>query len=262
MCTVNEADVRNKLEESLRKRFLPAFWERLRRNGVVRDYLKHLEGYETGVDWAELRSWAEEILKLQEDAKRDFARHFVQTGLPDVGAEDYSSEDKTEAAGDEEFSEEELESEPLLSPYTTARGLAVSEYAARVADHHPAVIEFRDKVLRRERLSPDEAWALLESPAAAFFAPNWFEGWKVPVVGHTAEFAEPYDPGSGREELDHRVTLWVDPPGTTRRVRYAHPDTHVSNGDQIDARACVTVSDKALPPGRVPPGEKRFSYAD
>src|SRR5215207_11641528 len=112
MCTVNESDVRNKLEGSLRKRFLPAFWERLRRNGVVRDYLEHLEGYETGVDWAELRSWAEEILELQEDAERDFARRFARSGLPDVGAED-SSESETETARDEEFLDEELESEPL-----------------------------------------------------------------------------------------------------------------------------------------------------
>src|SRR5215210_3393959 len=245
---MNESDVRDKLEGSLRRQFLPAFWERLRYSGV-RDYLKQLEGYETGVDWAELRSLAEEMLSLQEEAKRDCARHFAESGLPDVGAEDSSFESEPETATEAEFSDEELESEPLLSAYTTARGRALSEYAAGVADQHPDVIEFRDKVLCRQRLTPDESWALLQSPAAAFFAPNWFEGWKVPVVGHTAEFAEPYDEGSAGEEVDHRVTLWVDPPGTTRRVRYAHPDTPASDGAQIDARACVTVSERVLPPG-------------
>src|SRR5215212_2772177 len=230
MCTVNESDVRSKLEGSLRKRFRPAFWERLRRDGVE-EYLEHLEGYETGVDWAELRSLAEDILSLQQDAQRDFAKHFVQSGLPDVGADDSSYESEPETAVDEEFSDEELESEPLLSAYTTARGRALSEYAAGVADQLPGVVEFRYMLLRRQRLTPNESWALLESPAAAFFAPNWFERWKVPVVGHTAEFAEPYDQGSAGEEVDHRVTLRVDPPGITRRVRYARPDTPISDED-------------------------------
>src|SRR5215210_5961269 len=261
MCTVNESDIRKKLEGSLRRRFLPAFWERLRGDGV-KEYLEHLEGYETGVDWAELRSLAEDVLSLQQDAERDFAQHFVQSGLPDVGAEDSSYASEPETATEAEFSDEELESEPLLSAYTTARGRALSEYAAGVADQHPDVIEFRDKVLCRQRLTPDESWALLQSPAAAFFAPNWFERWKVPVVGHTAEVAEPYDPRSVGEEVDHRVTLRVEPPAITRRVRYAHPDTPISDGDQIDARACITVGEKALPPGGVPPGEKKLSYTD
>src|SRR5215212_10770688 len=165
MCTVNESDVRNRLEGSLRRRFLPAFWERLRRGGV-KEYLEYLEGYETGVDWAELRSLAEDILSLQQDAERDFAKHFVQSGLPDVGADDSSSESEPETAVDEEFSDGELESEPLLSTYTTARGRALSEYAAGVADQLPGVVEFRDKLLCRERVTPDESWTLLESPAA------------------------------------------------------------------------------------------------
>src|SRR5215210_8382302 len=107
MCTVNESDIRKKLEGSLRRRFLPAFWERLRRGGV-KEYLEQLEGYETGVDWAELRSLAEDILSLQKDAERDFAKHFVQSGLPDVGAEDSSYASEPEMATDEE-----LDSEPL-----------------------------------------------------------------------------------------------------------------------------------------------------
>jgi hypothetical protein len=101
-------------------------------------------------------------------------------------------------------------------------------------------VQFRDEVLGGKILALDQARKLLGSYAARFFALEWFSSWTIPVVGHSSEIVGEYDWGSPSEEVDHRVTLRVDPPGITERVRYAHPDTPIldEDADQISTR-CV-----------------------
>src|SRR5215213_141812 len=117
---------------------------------------------------------------------------------------------------------------------------ATSGYFEWLANQSPKVLQFRDEVLGGKTLSLEQADKLLGSYAARFFPLEWFSDWRIPVVGHTSEIVREYDWGSHEQEVDHRVTLRVDPPGVTKRVRYAHPDTPILDEDakQISSR-CV-----------------------
>lgn len=57
----------------------------------------------------------------------------------------------------------------------------MSEVAAGTADLRADVAGFREDVLRRRNLTPQEVCELLDSPAAAFCAPKWFGGWETPL---------------------------------------------------------------------------------
>jgi hypothetical protein len=60
---------------------------------------------------------------------------------------------------------------------------------------------------------------LVESPAVERFPLAWFKRFRVPVVGHFATFdplAEGFDEGG----LYKLARIRVDPPGTTRLIRY------------------------------------------
>lgn len=57
----------------------------------------------------------------------------------------------------------------------------MSEVAAGTADLRADVAGFREDVLRRRKLTPQEVCELLDSPAAAFCAPKWFGGWETPL---------------------------------------------------------------------------------
>lgn len=67
------------------------------------------------------------------------------------------------------------------------RGEVLSLYSAKVAEQDEGVRRFREEVLGGT-ISPEEAEALVASPAAAMFPPAWFGENRVPLVGHTARF--------------------------------------------------------------------------
>lgn len=134
----------------------------------------------------------------------------------------------------------------FLNPKNKAMLQATSKYFERLADRHPGVVRFRSEVLGGRILASHEARKLLGCYAARFFPHDWFLDWEIPVVGHVSEIVGEYDWSSYNDEVDHRVTVWVDPPGVTRSVRYAHPDTPM-NGDPI-LTSCVLRSGEILPP--------------
>jgi hypothetical protein len=87
-----------------------------------------------------------------------------------------------------------------------------------------------------------------------FLPLEWFLDRGIPVVGHTSEIVDGYDWGAHRVEIDHSVTLRVNPLGITERLRYAHRDTPILNEDedQISTR-CVLMkkSGMVIPPYNV-----------
>ena len=113
---------------------------------------------------------------------------------------------------------------PIKNPKSKSMLQATSDYFGWLANQHPEVLRFRDEVLGGRILAPDETHKLLGSYAARFFPHEWFLKWGIPVVGHTSEIVGEYDWGSNRE-IDHRVTVRVEPLRIIKRVRYAHPDT-------------------------------------
>src|SRR5215207_10185947 len=71
------------------------------------------------------------------------------------------------------------------------RSAAFSEYLALAATLRSSGLKgFRGKILGGALLTPEQAHALVESPAAAHFPVRWFKRFGVPVVGHTATFEE------------------------------------------------------------------------
>jgi hypothetical protein len=90
------------------------------------------------------------------------------------------------------------------------------------------------------------------SHRAQLFPLGWFIGWQIPVVGHTAQVVGNYDPGIDKPDVDHRVTVRVDPPGITRRVRYAHPDSPLSDESMEVYRTCRTRNEILIAPGEEP----------
>jgi hypothetical protein len=152
-----------------------------------------------------------------------------------------------EPTGDEALVEAFSDFFLFINPKSTAMLRATSAYFGRLANLHPEVVQFREEVLEGKILTPDEAHKLLRSYAARFLPLEWFRDWAIPLVGHTSEIVGEYDWGSPRDEVvDHRVTIRVDPPGITERVRYAHPDTPTDE-DQILARCEIRNEEVILP---------------
>ncbi len=54
------------------------------------------------------------------------------------------------------------------------------------------------------------------------FPPEWFSEWEIPIVGHMASILE-NDADPSAHAFDHRVTVHLDPPGITKKARYADP---------------------------------------
>jgi hypothetical protein len=89
-------------------------------------------------------------------------------------------------------------------------------------------------------LTLEQAYAFLESPAARYVAADLFLELQIPAAEHGAELMDRYERvRDAPNDVDHRVTVRVDPPGVTMRVRYARPGRPVTDGDQIDVRHCV-----------------------
>jgi hypothetical protein len=160
---------------------------------------------------------------------------------------------KARKVPDEEHGEdndrEESYFEVELGDYEKERQKAFAEVMAPpVADSEDArgnkeVANFRRDLFGSSLLSSEQAYALLESPAARYFHIAWFAKLEIPVVGHTSEIVGHYDPGTHREEVDHRVTIRVDPPGITQTVRYAHPDAPALGEAKEALRASLTYTD-------------------
>jgi hypothetical protein len=121
---------------------------------------------------------------------------------------------------DDEDYEPPLELGDIESP----RSKALEEYIAKLASCERSVYGFRDWYLNGGVLLPEQARALLSSPAAAYLPPHYFNPQRelhVPLVGHVATPPEmepvdidengPYTP----------VKVFVDPPGRklTAKVR-------------------------------------------
>lgn len=127
----------------------------------------------------------------------------------------------------------DLYQDTFVGPKSKPMLNAMSAYFRWQADQHPGVAQFRSRALEGNILSTGAARRLVGSYAARFFSLEWFTAWGIPVVVHSSRIVDGYDWGSRWKDLDHRVTVYVDPPGITERVRYAHPDTLVQDEDGL-----------------------------
>jgi hypothetical protein len=229
-------EVRAKIERALRRKLYDAVWQQLLDAGWVRDYLNGSLEEDPKEAWRVLKEVAENRLRLVEAVQSEIQDEDLPQSEYQVGSEGPPSEGRRDTTTDTAVLDLSLfigaKSRPMLQ--------ATSTYFVWLLNQHPEVVRFRDEVLGGKTLSLEQAHKLLGSYAARFFPLEWFSDWRIPVVGHTSEIIGGYDWGLHEQEVDHRVTLWVEPPGITKRVRYAHPDTLILDEDaeQISSR-CV-----------------------
>jgi hypothetical protein len=99
--------------------------------------------------------------------------------------------------------------------YEKERAEILGEYLAFRGSLHPLVRRFREKVLDGETLAPEQAHALVDSPAANRFPMSRFEIEEIPVVGHSARFHE-HNVICKKTRMAKFIEyeyIFVDPPG-------------------------------------------------
>jgi hypothetical protein len=240
--TKEEIEVRERLERSLSSRFMETSWSRLKAGGWVRDYIRHEHGYEDGLPWSTLRSQAEEELRYQKN---------MQRGMLGETLEESERRPKRLAYAQPPSGRVTIK----LAPGEDALASARAVYAAELADKHPLVKWFRRWFLSDTwPLTEEQVWDLVNSHAAALFPIEWFEEWGIPLIGHWSWISGKYSVGDGLE-VDHRATVWVDPPGIKKTIRYAHERLSLPPGLEIDRQTA-----KEYRSGAVKPPEVKFIF--
>ena len=102
-----------------------------------------------------------------------------------------------------------------LDGYEKERAEALGEFLALRASLHPLVKRFREEILGGRPLTSEQAYALVDSPAASRFSASWFEEHGVPIKEHSSSF---YEHGVALDEDDEErffelEYIFVDPPG-------------------------------------------------
>lgn len=118
---------------------------------------------------------------------------------------------------------------------------AMSALFALLADQVPEVQEFREKVLGGTFLTHDEAHALIASHAVRLLSLEQFSAWGIPVTNHRADTLDSAAHRGKFNPVDEWTAIRVDPPGVTKRVRYAYS----RNGD-LSTR-CVVKDGNVVP---------------
>lgn len=157
----------------------------------------------------------EDRLRLVDEAKAEA----LQGVRAEIRSEERAARGRPSHAGESDRREGgKLEAPSLVGPRTTAMVRAMSELFAELAHKYPGVGEFRAKALGDRLLTEEEAHNLLASHAARFFTLEQFSDWGIPLVGHVSERVV-YDPGLGKDHIEHLATVRVDPPGVTKSLR-------------------------------------------
>ncbi len=239
-----KAMVREMLERSVGQKLPSLVWKNEKLQGWVDAYLAAQDAQSREDYWSFLEEDAERLSRLVEEAKAE-ALEGVKASLRDG-----DRAVREAARGGREREGRKLEAASFVGAKTTAMLQAMSELFAGLAHQYPKVVEFRDKVLGSRWLTEDEAHEFLASYAARFFTFKQFSDWKIPIVGHTSKLVQ-YDHGLDKDEIDHRATLRVDPPGITKTVRYAFR----RKGDP-DTTRCVLRGERFISQAIVPPNQR------
>lgn len=132
---------------------------------------------------------------------------------------------------------------------------ALSAYAAFKANEDLRVTEFRARALKSGFLSTSQATELLHSYAARFLTLEQMQDLGIPLAEHKASLLESYSEIDQEEYFDHTVSLRVDPPGISLKLRYTNlVDEPEDVGEVV---RCEIHGDEAVPPYKtsLPPVE-------
>ncbi len=245
------AGVRKKLRQALGQELSDTVWGAPHIQGVAREYLRADSDEDQADSWKALEEGARERLDIWNDGRKEGLRG-VQSGT--LGG----SRDMHEAAARDSGEDAgRLDPWELFSDRTKAMTGAMSALFALTGDQITEVSEFRERVLPGRFLTADEAHALIASCAARTFSPSWFEEWGIPFIGHRARVVDTGPRGEDYNPVDDRMTIRVDPPGTTKMVRYALP----REGDPNTRCVIERRSGSVIPIHNYLPGEIHGEHA-
>ena len=220
----DKAGVRRKLKRSVGHKVPDYVWENQTVQTYVDDYLSAGDEELRKEEWTTLVEVVEDRLRLVEGAKAE-ALQGVQRGVPSGSRDSRGATLRRTGQG-----QKKLETGWFVGDRTTAMVQAMSELFALWGHQVPEVKEFREKVLGGRLLTADETHALISSHAARALPFAYFAHWGIPVVGHRAKVLDTGPRGEeGFNPVDDWMTLWVNPPGITKTVRYSRPregDSH------------------------------------
>jgi hypothetical protein len=221
---------------------IPDFvWAERKLQEQVGDFLSPPQGFTREDAWGLLEEETERLMQLVGNAKVE-ALEEIESSVSGGGQmvrEAPPREHEREQKG--------VETASFVNPKTTAMLRAMCELFALLANRYPEVVTFREEVLGGRLLTEREANELLASYAARFFTPEEFSDWGIPVVGHVSELVQ-YDDCADKDEIDHRATVQVNPPGITKTVRYAYHREEASENTRCALRAVTRTI--------VPPNER------
>jgi hypothetical protein len=225
-----------------RRTFTDGTWDYLRDRGYVSEAL------DQSFEEEAVQYIVDEIDALAE--AYPYERFRVPSGEVDANNLAQELEDSDAEPGD--YFEVEL------GDYETERKRAHAEVLARFASKEKEVIEFRRDFLGGKLLTAEQAYTFLESPATRYFGLDFLEAWEIPLIEHKAEMVE-YDGGWEKPEIDHRVSVRVDPPGTVKRAQYA-PHWVPAVGDGTIRKVC-SYADRERTQAKHP-NERPLTYRD
>jgi|SRR5215211_2994805 len=233
-----DAEIRKELERAL-GRLPDAVWDDLVESEFVGMHLEgHLEPEDQEKSFGILKEEAQKRVRLVERGVSEALKE-MRLAKGDTNDEDSDGEWRwvpyraslDEPSKDQTMLEAYFDLLFLVGPKSAAMLRATSAYFGWLCGQHPGVLDFRNRVLEGSTLTLYEARRLMASYAARFFPLEWFLNWDIPVVDHVSEIVGEYDWGTHRDDIDHRVTVRVDPPGIIERVRYAHPEAPILDED-------------------------------
>jgi hypothetical protein len=223
----NKAELKARLQRALRRRIPQATWNKYDRDGWIEDF------YENKLDHRE----EEENFRALKDVLAKELEYLDQIEQEKTQAvvDEREMQSTSDALSDQNIEAESKHFEVELGDYERERQRAFAEVVVRETSEHEQVLSFRQDYLGGSVLTPDQAYSFLDSPAARYFAANLFLDLQIPAAEHRARIVGQYEQVQHvPNEVDHRVTVRVDPPGITQRVRYARRECRVTDGDQID----------------------------
>jgi hypothetical protein len=192
---------------------MEVLWQQLEKDHILSEYYQ---------DYCDKKG----LLRAAREKVRE-ARELCHA-LGDVGrAPQPQRSGKGPGGSQEEYFEVEL------GDYEHMRARSYEEVLAREAGFTQEIADFRRNLLCGRQLTQEQAHGLLESPAARFLQPALFERWQIPLIGHKAKLLE-YEPSQDERKIDLRATIYVEPPGVTKTVRYANNDAAEIDGKTID----------------------------
>src|SRR5687768_15151958 len=187
---------RKQLKRPDEGRVPPQTWEYLHRFDIIED-ARTKDFDEDVIEDARTKDFDEDVIEyLVKEIDELAAAAPGGTGGRTRRDEGYDDVQHYGGSGDAEERTLSIE----LSDYEYERNDAYAEVMARLLNQAREVVDFRRNYLNGEVLTPEQAYAFIESSAAPYFPPEAFRMWGIPTRSHKIEllaesYSDPFNAG-------------------------------------------------------------------